>query len=190
MQEKIKDFMDYFTDGYDFPNVAEISFITPKIKITDWGEVYKSENEGIIFEYVANNYLLSHINHVDKIDAYAIHRYVKPSEKDIEEFYKDSMIGIYRDDIIVLAKSQQKHDLDYLLYYFFYFDRDTSDCLIGSFVTTDTQEEVNELFIKWVNETNKLSTINNAQNLGFFDPDDESFKPIKIDLSKVKRWWY
>lgn len=191
MENNIKDFMDYFTCCYYFPNVSEISFITPKFTIPEWdatGEhVYKTEEEGILFEYVSEKYLLSHINHVKILDAYGIHRYTKPSEKDINNFYEDNKPYLYGDDIIILAKTKHKH-IDYNLYYFFYLDRDVSDCLIGSFVTSDDIFNIQKSFIKWVNETNKLTTMNNSESLGFIDPDDESFKPIKIDVSKLG-WW-
>lgn len=54
----------------------------------------------------------------------------------------------FQDDVMILAKITT--DEDKTLWYFFWFDRDCSDCSIGRFLTNDTDEEVIASFTEYV----------------------------------------
>ncbi len=167
MQNKQK-FMDLFTEHYEFPNLADVSVIS------------KDENTGILFEYVPNSYLKGYVNSVKLIAGYGVTRYTSIADKNIDLIYINSNISDYDDDVVLLAKSDEG------LYYFFYFDCDVSDCMIGTLNYKNMkQEEVVSLFDEWAKEHNKyMFTRYTREN----EKPDDTNTLFKIDVKRLKGW--
>lgn len=167
MQNK-QNFMDLFTDHYEFPNVADVQLIT------------KESNSGILFEYVSNTYLKAYINSVRLVAGYGVTRYTALADKDIEDIYINSNLSDYDDDIVLLAISDEG------TYYFFYFDCDVSDCMIGTFKYNHMkQEEILSLFDEWVKGYNKsMFTQYRREN----EKPEDVDTLFRIDIKRLKGW--
>ena len=123
------DFVCYFNDVHEYPDISSIPLLVDDI------------GDGMLFEYVSNTFLLAYINNVEIIKGYGIHRYEYPSDKDINLIYEpDGSVKLqeWNDDFLFLAKSRSKENS----YFYFWFDCDVSDCCIGNFMTDDPIEDI------------------------------------------------
>lgn len=134
---------------------------------------------GVGYEYVSNSFLNGFVNYAKPIKAYVLERYypweyefekdefsIKIREparsfqwvdfvpKTKDELYQklcepDRMCHAkldvdFQDDVLMLSVSEQG------TYIFFWFDRDSSDCCIGRFVTDDPRDVVVSAFDEYV----------------------------------------
>ena len=70
-------------------------------------------------------------------------------------FYSEPHTNLsqFQDDVMILSKAFDPHDGNNdFVWIFFWFDQDVSDCSIGRFITTDTDEEVINKFTKLANK--------------------------------------
>ena len=164
-------FMDFFTSSITYPDITATSI------------VYDNENEdgGILFEYIGYTFLLTYINAVKLISGYGVHRYTKVSEKDINKIYGEYFTNLsnYDDDCVFLGKSKSSD-----IYYFFYFDGDVSDCMIGTFKTSKSKNEVISLFDDWVKDYNDNSIKWREE---FATESVKNTKPLPIEVHKVQK---
>lgn len=158
-----KHIVDYFTNETDYPNFKAHN-------ILPYGELWN---------YVASTFLNGFINYVTPIKIYQIDRYAIESEqvtakysdktnsglhqvfigtkselrkliiKDTAIFY-NTKIGMFHDDIVVLAKIETEKSNKIACYMLFWFDTDVSDCSIGRFQTLDSQEEIIQSLVNWL----------------------------------------
>lgn len=56
----------------------------------------------------------------------------------------------FQDDVHILAKATNPEDEGKYCYFYFWYDRDCSDCCIGRFLTDDTEAMVREKFTKYM----------------------------------------
>jgi len=71
----------------------------------------------------------------------------------------------FQDDVLILGKPNNICDtIDGTMYYFFWFDRDCSECHIGRFVTKDCEGVVIEKFDKYVKELNEHNNPSETPN--------------------------
>jgi len=88
-------------------------------------------------------------------------QWVKPSLKTKDEFFKaltvpgavahSKLDTDFQDDVLILAKSEENHKGEWC-YFYFWYDRDSSDCCIGRFQTTDDEEVVVSKFYNYCND--------------------------------------
>jgi hypothetical protein len=83
----------------------------------------------------------------------------------------------FQDDIIILANARHLNLTDSKMWYYFWFDRDCSDCCIGRFETEMSEPEIFELFDQHVKDRNADCNI-----LGNVDP------PTLIEISYFSGW--
>lgn len=113
--ERVDEFWDLFEFEFDYPqSVAE-----------------NGVPENTLYSYISNTYLAGFINYVDPIKAVMINRYRTDGYNHEEESTKINVrvhtdINTLQDDVLVAAQTEND-------YWFFWFDRDSSDCVIGRF---------------------------------------------------------
>lgn len=106
-----------FDEAIEFPqNIAE-----------------KGVPENTLYEYVSSSLLNGYINHVNPIMAVMVARYGDENEiasydANVKEFSAEPHcdLSLLRDDVLIAAESDN-------FYWFFWYDKDCSDCLIGRF---------------------------------------------------------
>lgn len=165
MTESCKQFLDFFTDQVDYPEIGQ-GVILPY---------------GILWAYVSSTFLNGMINYAGYVQrAYVLGRYLKWSDRDDDDpmivnvqdppysaqwvnkkvdtkgeifdlVTKEgatyhSNLHVFRDDVLVLTRHADG------VYWFFWFDCDASDCSIGRFVTETPVEQVIGLFDEYVTE--------------------------------------
>lgn len=122
---------------------------------------------GILQRYVSSTFLNGWINYVTPIKAFLITRYRPHSQnvKDLAEFKKappfhSRLEKAFHDDILLLARHPVR---DWTApsgrftneYWFFWFDRDVSDCQIGRFHTDEPVKDVIDSFAAYAEETSQ-----------------------------------
>lgn len=141
--------------------------------------------EGILWEYISHTFLNGYINHVKILGAFGINRYRHPCEKDINDIYKTHhpVLSAYQDDIIILALSKS-HDCD--RYFYFHYDRDVSDCMIGTFMSDD------EPCVLWENFLVHIHSLNKSFCDSYLNIPEEEVERNKeyhpIQLKELKGW--
>lgn len=129
----MKNFWDLFDDCIEYPdNELKLNGI-PK---------------NVFYEYISSTYLNGFINYVENYDAIMIERYEdwwEDKEKYENENDHHTNYSKYPDDVIIFAESEND-------YWFFWNDRDCSDCCIGRIDKTRVKDlnEFKELFIKFI----------------------------------------
>lgn len=171
--KEVEFFKRYFPDSVDYPDPTFHNLLSG------------DEVGGVIWEYISNVFLNGCINHLDIECAYGIHRYAAPNEKDINKIYEShhSNLAAYGDDIIILGKSR---NID--RYFYFHYDRDVSECMIGSFITDDDINVIRSNFIDHVYAKNKHLCHQYMSKSEYFIESNQEYHPIKIETSKLSGW--
>jgi len=175
----ISNFLDYFDDHVEYPGDTVAGNPLPI-------------NE--FWQYISSTFLDGFINYVDIIEGYQIHRYRAPDVTKRENFAKmsefHSNLSVAEDDVLILADARTNDGL----YYFFWFDRDVSDCCIGRFLTEDSREKVLENFRAYVNDRNAemqksygLLSPKSWYEVGAIPPEPIPLEPAWL-LPKLKGW--
>lgn len=159
---KKKEILDYFVDEIEYPSFKAHNILP----------------YGVLWEYVSSTFLNGFVNYVTPVKIFQIDRYTPESEElkanyvhnlgdDWQEFvgtksdlrklvvegkarFCHTQLGIFRDDIMILAEIEDGEDEGEDRYMFFWYDSDISDCSIGRFETTDKKEEVIQSFVNWL----------------------------------------
>lgn len=129
-----------------------------------------------VYAYVSSTFLNGLINYVKPVKVFQIDRYTQDHEIIENVVYKERKIftgpkaelrklvleekvqfhhtnlGVFQDDIVILAEIETKLNDGLGRYMFFWFDYDVSDCCIGKFETEDSKEEVIESLINWLDK--------------------------------------
>lgn len=88
---------------------------------------------GHLYHYIPSSFLNGYINHVEIVKAYLMERYIRHGAQygaDVWQPFLDggerchSLLGALKDDVVILGASEQ-------YWWFFWFDCDVSDCIIG-----------------------------------------------------------
>jgi len=164
-RNEIVEFKDYFKFNEDYPD--------PTNGLLPINQQYF---------YISSIFLDGWINYVTIIKAFLITNY-EPYDnnlKSLENFNDINFNHIHTkinkffdDDVALLAKSKSGQ------FWFFYYDQDCSDCIIGRFETADSNEVVMQYF---TNFCNKLS-------LSYTNADNLEIKPaIELDVKMFKGW--
>jgi len=120
----VNEMWDLFDESYDYPqNIAEDGI-----------------PEDTLYNYVSSTLLNGYINYVEPILAVMVERYgtedeVSNYQTDIDIFNKiyHSNFSNLRDDVLIIAKTDS-------FYWFFWYDKDCSDCSIGRFTKNKCSE--------------------------------------------------
>lgn len=153
---------NYFDDHVDYPRVD--------------GEILPL---GTAWAYVASTFLDGFINYQKIQRAYLLHRYIKQPEeneraaKAFNEGCHTKIWELLQDDVLLLSKNETNE------WWFYWFDRDVSDCCIGRFITDDSDGAVLQLFEEFVYETQRKFC------LGYVSHNQP---PILLDHKKFKGW--
>ena len=150
---------DYFQDDMEYPK----NIIDNPIP---YGEVWT---------YVSSTFLNGFINYTDPLACFVIDRYTSPDKEEIQfkEFKgmkKDliesilsndfkmvhTKLNCFDDDIIILGKIDSNDEL-FNSFIFFWFDMDVSDCSIGKFKTSDSEEDVIQSVINWLDNEKEFN---------------------------------
>lgn len=145
--------MKYFKTSQDYPTVGE--------EILPLGELWC---------YISSSFLNGFLNYAKPIKAYAINRYTPREDNEllVQKFNSGrtrlhtKMGQIFDDDVLILSKNELGE------YWFFWCDCDVSDCCIGRFTTSDSEEEVIAEFDRYVKER--------QSNLGYQETPGEAFE--------------
>lgn len=137
--------MDYFHHSIDYPEPTEILM-----------------REGVLQCYLSSTFLNGWINYVEPIAIRLITRDdYKGNVKRVERWNSNqfpdyhSKLSYFQDDILILAIPGKRGSVRSGKYWFFWFSCDTSDCQIGRFNTTDTEEQVVNNFISYADSVSK-----------------------------------
>ena len=132
-----KTIMEYFHDEVDYPRDVALNPLPMNI----------------FWLYISHTFLNGFINYVVSLKIYVLDRYEDDKTDAILNLPKQShtKLSQFGDDIIVLGKieSDEPGPNKYML---FWFDMDVSDCGIGRFETTDTNDTVFEALVNWLEE--------------------------------------
>jgi hypothetical protein len=150
MNKVNKDFIDYFEETIDYPHPTASENILPL---------------GTLYSYISNTFLNGWINYVKIIAAQLISRYepyknnqlsIENIQQNLDKYYHFDFNKNLSDDVLILAKNEDKYEPNYEPHWwFFWYDRDCSDCMIGRFKTEDYDEIVISLFKEYANERSK-----------------------------------
>ncbi len=80
--------------------------------------------------------------------------------------------NVFLDDVVILKRSKIKNSETSYVYWFFWFDQDSSDCTIGRFVTEDSSDEVEQSFAEWIVQ----------------HPDSDKHPPVPLPTSFFSGW--
>ncbi len=164
--------MKYFTESIEYPDLG--MFLVDGL------------SEGVLYEYVSNTFLDGWINYVKPVRAFVMERYRILEKDKIEETLKQdsyhSRLSVFGDDVVLLAKIK---DTDH--YALFWFDCDVSDCCIGIFRTSDSQELVEASFVRYVK---RLAEYNCGSFVSEPDggPGYTTGQTHEIPVSYIKGW--
>lgn len=154
-------FLDYFPYNEEYPDVS--------------GEILPL---GGLWSYISKSFLNGFVNYSTPVKAFLMHRYEPSYEVNrrvAESFNREKTthtdLSWLDDDILILSRSK---DLEW---WFFWFDRDVSDCSIGRFSTNDDWDTVIKRFEYYVEERQK--------ELGYVDHKE---KPLELDTSRMNGW--
>lgn len=147
--------------------------------------------------YVSSDFLNGWINHVEPLAAYLLTRYRAHSANmaSLAEFHEKAefhpRLKALGDDVLLLARERG----DVCGYWVFWFDRDVSDCGIGRFYSTDTEETIVAAFGKYANKrSDRLSRSYACAPPAGVSPEsgtreNEGGRPaLKIDIAKLTGW--
>lgn len=136
-----KKFTDYFNDHIEYPDPTSNENLLPI---------------GVCYNYISSTFLNGWINYVNIIGAELISRYrayssnleemEKVKKYTFEEMPHFDFSTCLSDDVLILARGKNTDNSSNNQYWFFHYDKDTSDCSIGRFETNDSEQEVIELF--------------------------------------------
>lgn len=121
--------MKYFIENEEYPKFSD-SEILPL---------------GTEYVYVSSTFLNGFINYQDIVKAVLIKRYSEADIKLPEKPDFHTKIHEFGDDVLILSKHNDT-------YWYYWFDCDVSDCCIGRFKTSDTEEEIIIEFMKSIND--------------------------------------
>jgi hypothetical protein len=151
---------------------------------------------GTLYSYISSTFLNGFINYTEPIKCYLIDRYtpddeiitvpnIKGPKKELKEkvlsgeidcFHTD--LDCFEDDIIILSKIQNNK------YRFFWFDMDVSDCSVGKFETTDSQEDVIQSVVNWLDDCKSKNKGRIVEN----NLDNGIINYTELPLSFLKGW--
>lgn len=131
-------------------------------RYTDW---YKNENSAILIKTDSKTLqnqdpriFKTEQCYVDELPEYENEHwnyYTFKNKKDILDIFNEDStlychtdLSMFNDDVAILAKRKINNLSPE--YWFFYFDCDVSDCCIGRFLTTDSEEEIIENFSEYI----------------------------------------
>lgn len=175
----MKSFIDkYFSSYEEYPDPAESML-----------EI------GLYHEYVSSTFLNGWINYVDIIAARLITRYNEKGYQgnvdDLNHFNDDStdtyhtkLGNFFNDDVFILAKNRPSRWYDNVkpVYWFFWFDRDVSDCCIGRFhAKGSSEDEVIKDFIEYANYSSRDLSVGYAAS-------KEPVDSLEINVKKLRGW--
>lgn len=169
-----KKFLDYFPNQEEYPRAIAFRLL-PVGSL--WEYVSETFLNGLINyvtpikAYVLGRYRpwFSSQSHQDETIHLQVREppnsfnWVKVAAKDKDEAFKlltepgrvlHLNLKDFDDNIVILAhpKDAKGYPEAEKMYYFFWFDCDVSDCVIGRFVTDDPEEKVAELFAEYIQE--------------------------------------
>lgn len=132
---------------------------------------------GVLYEYISSDFLNGWLNYVDIKSIRLISRYepFADNQKDVQALIESNpahtdLSESLHDDTFILAQAGGH-------WWFFWYDRDCSDCCIGRFQTTDSNETVLAAFADYADDRSK--------NMGY----EHSGSPaIEIPLQCMKGW--
>lgn len=201
---KDKIIWDYFEDNIDYPKAVAhdplpygtawnyisstflngfINYVTP-IKVYQIDR-YTHENAGLEVEYGERQNLEAGWKKLCFTKA-ELRKLV------VEEkiYFAHTNLHVFGDDIIVLAQITGGVEPDGKeRYMFFWFDCDVSDCSIGKFETTDTQEMVIQSLLNFLDRERKRNqgiVIEPEDGLGFEDNGVVNY--TELPLSFLQGW--
>jgi hypothetical protein len=174
MIAKPEDFMGYFENEVEYPrNIA----FNPLPLNTMWWYISEAFLNGFInYVEIVEAHLLDRYTERDEdiTERFGNHTYQEPAGSlkwtafeapitkqkvlDIATQPKRMMhskLSMFRDDVLILAKAKDDDGVQLpneTMYVFFWFDMDNSDCGIGRFVTSDTEEVVVQKFRDYIKE--------------------------------------
>lgn len=157
----------YFSAGEDYPNVTG-SDILPY---------------GHLWSYISSTFLNGFINYVDVLKAFMVTRY-EPYDKNLAEAEvfnskkapHTNLWSQLSDDCIILAAAKNNSQE----YWFFWSDRDVSDCMIGRFVTINMRADVIVHFSDYVKFRN--------EEIAHSYPVKGKTKPIELNPEMFTGW--
>lgn len=158
----MSDFDNYFNDEVEYPRDIAINILPVG---TRWDYVGSNFLNAFINyvnvekAYVLNRYLKWQDNPQHEIsiqDPPSSFKWVsrKPTTK-LELFELLTQPGRvhhvkldcdFQDDVLILATAKSDEEQEQKLWFFFWYDRDCSDCSLGRFTTSDSDEVVKEKF--------------------------------------------
>lgn len=190
-----KKIWDYFDDTIEYPkNVIDNPI--------PYGEAWT---------YISSTFLNGMINYANPISCYVVNRYrkeddmvqasvcdrgkfgnwynFKGTKKELinaiisgdKEVYH-TKLSCFEDDIIIVAKIEDDYSDDNNKYIFFWFDMDVSDCSIGKFKTTDSEQMIICSVENWLTE----EFTKNKEHEERHEADSPGY--YKLPLSFLKGW--
>lgn len=167
-----KTIWDYFDDTIDYPKEV----------------IHNPIPYGTVWNYIASTYLNGIVNYAKPLKLFVVDRYTARTakiggsnvtkQKLMDSFITgnihrgDWRLSAFEDDIILLGKVETDTLDDVGRYVFFYFDRDVSDCSVGKFETSDSEEEVMQSLYTWLDscvEAKKYVTISGDMDNGIIN---------------------
>jgi len=127
------DFFELFDEKIEYPNnLAEVGI-----------------EQGVLLRCVSNSYLNGLINYVDPFFVCVIERYTDWSKESLNDEIKlvekayHTQYNFVNDDVILLAETENS-------LWFFWSDKDCSDCSIGRITKTISKDDFKQKLINWI----------------------------------------
>ena len=167
--------LKYFTDTISYPNPAS-------------GKILPT---GTLYEYVSSTFLSGWINHVRPVKAFLITRYERHSQNLQDAtvlhamgHHHTDLSSMTSDDVLILARSEDR------LWWFFWNDRDCSDCMVGRFTADDQDDAVIAEFCRYAEERSQKLSITYAQSDLTCDTMENASgcRAIELDVSAFRGW--
>lgn len=138
----------YFFNHIEYPNIASEDEILP---------------DGVLYCYVPSVFLAGFVNYIKAKQIYLITRYRMHEEniKSAKEFNTKAELYVdlndVDDDVLILGRRGKYN-------WFFWVDKDSSDCKIGRFTTATDWWKVVEDFENYANELSLKFSVENKED--------------------------